>query len=214
MLRTPGNVEEARKRAYRYWYEDGLGEIATGALFIVIGLWLGLQGVVPAGSTAALLSEFAFPVVVIGGVLAARYLVNIAKERITYPRTGYVRYSRPGPRRRLLSGLIGGGMGAIIGFLTARSPVSLSWINLLQGFIVGAVFLYIGNRLDLTRFYVLSALSVLLGTAITLSGMPYLMGSIVYFGGLGILLLVSGGLALRHYLCQTQPAVGEEGWDG
>jgi hypothetical protein len=200
-----GDVDEARKRAYRYWYEDGLSEVAVGCLFILIALALGVQAILPAGSAAAFLSELAFPVVVIGGMWAARRLVNAAKERITYPRTGYVRYRRSGPRRRWLSALIGGGMGAIAAFLFAQGPASLAWLPLLQGLIVGAVLLYIGSRLDLLRFYASAALSVLMGAAITLGGAAHLIGSAAYFGGLGVMLAAMGAFTLRSYLRQTQP---------
>ncbi len=210
MRKRPGDLEQVRKRVYRYWYEDGLAEIATGCLFILVGLVLGAQGLAPSGSSLGAIASLAFPVAVVGGVLAVRRLVNIAKERITYPRTGYVQYGRPGPRRRLLSAVLGGSMGIVVAAVLASGPASLVWLPLLQGLIIGAFWLYMGTRLDLIRFYVLAALSALIGIAIALSGVADLWGSAAYFGGMGVVMVVGGGLALRSYLRQTQPT-GEEG---
>lgn len=205
----PGDVEQVRKRVYRYWYEDGLAEIATGCLFILIGLVIVAQGLVPAGSPLAAIAGLAFPIVVVGGILAVRRLVNIAKERITYPRTGYVQYGRPGPRRRWLAAVFGGSMGIVVAILFTSGPASLVWLPLFQGLIIGAFWLYLGTRLDLIRFYVLAALSALIGIALALGGLADPTGSAAYFGGMGIVMVAGGGLALRSYLRQTQPA-GEE----
>jgi hypothetical protein len=209
MRERPGDVEQVRKRVYRYWYEDGLAEIATGCLFVLIGLVLGAQWLIPSGSPLTAIAGLAFPVVVIGGILAVRHLVNVAKERITYPRTGYVQYGRPGPRRRRLAAVLGGSMGIVVAILFANGPASLMWLPLFQGLIIGAFWLYMGTRLDLLRFYVLAVLSVLIGIGIAFSGLADPLGSAAYFGGMGIVMVAGGGLALRSYLRQTQPA--EEG---
>lgn len=209
MRERPDDVEQVRKRVYRYWYEDGLAEIATGCLFVLIGLVLGVQRLVPSGSPLTIIAGLAFPVVVVGGILAVRRLVDIAKERITYPRTGYVQYGRPGPRRRWLAAVLGGSMGIVVAALFANGPASLVWLPLFQGLIIGAFWLYMGTRLDLIRFYVLAVFSALIGIAIALGGLADPMGSAAYFGGMGVVTVAGGGLALRNYLRQTQPAEEE-----
>ncbi len=43
-------IDEVMKRPYRYFYEDGLAEIAVGGLFLVAGVLLQAVAVVRTGS--------------------------------------------------------------------------------------------------------------------------------------------------------------------
>src|SRR5579862_7650032 len=71
-MASPVNVDDVTLRAQRYWMEDGLVEITIGLSFVFLA-----GGIVTAGlSTLAAFGLF--------------WGLKKAKERITFPRCGYV----------------------------------------------------------------------------------------------------------------------------
>ena len=85
-------LDDITKRTYRYFYVDGLIEAATGFLFLTIGLlllgWINLEK----GGWVQITAVIALPLVILGGTFLIKHVVNSLKERIIYPRTGYVAY--------------------------------------------------------------------------------------------------------------------------
>ncbi|MHB1415211.1 MAG: hypothetical protein ACYC1C_08160, partial [Chloroflexota bacterium] len=109
-------IERALRRTRRYWYEDGLTEMFTGAIFVLVGLSFVFEAYRLLGPFSPGFSALALPVLVVGGGLAGRSLVRRIKERFIYPRTGYVAYRRPpGQRSRLATGLVGTAMALLAG---------------------------------------------------------------------------------------------------
>lgn len=198
-------IDRVQQRTWRYWYEDGVVEIAAGGIFLLLGLLFLVEGIAPAGSLPASFSAIGLPVVLIGGMWLAGRIVAAVKARLTYPRTGYVAYSQPARARRLATGIVAVVVGALVAGLLTRAPATLAWVPLLQGLIVGAALLYFGQRIGLTRFFVLALVSALAGVAASLAGLGESLGDAAYFGAMGVALLVSGGLTLRTYLSRTQP---------
>lgn len=204
-------IERTIRRTKRYWYEDGLSELAAGAIFLAIGLLFITEAVALLGPLGGGLSSLGLIVVVLCGGWLGRWAVTWGKERLTYLRTGYVSYPRwQAGRSRLATGIVAGGMAMLVSCLFVAAPASRAWIPALQGLVVGGVLLYTGYSLALGRFVVLAAFSALVGVASSLGGLSDLLGSGVYFGSLGLATMVSGALALATYLRQTRPlAVGE-----
>lgn len=199
-------IDHAIRRTRRYWYEDGIIEIALGCIFLAIGLLFFVDAATPLGPSAAGFSAIGLPIVVIGGSWIARRAVAAAKARLIYPRTGYVAYRRPPRSRRLATGIVAGAIAALVVGLFRAAPASPGWIPLVQGLLIGGGFLlYVAYRLGLTRFHVLALVSVVAGGAAALGGLGDILGSGAYFGAMGVALIVSGALTLRRYLRQTQP---------
>lgn len=199
------DVDGAIRKTWRYWYIDGLAEMAMGCLFAVVGLLFLVETWLPEGPLKASFSALGLPVVVLGGALVARQVVAALKSRLTYPRTGYVTYRRAGGRRALKGLIVGAITGLVVATLAAKAPASEAWIPALQGLAIAAGCLYLGYRLDLSRFYALGAFSALAGMAASLAGLGEILGAAAYYGALGAGLIVSGGLTLWGYLKQTQP---------
>ncbi|MSP11656.1 MAG: hypothetical protein EXR62_01730 [Chloroflexi bacterium] len=205
------DIDKMVQRVNRYWYEDGIGEIFAGFLLVLIGLTFWLQGIVPSGSPLAAVSALAFPVVVIGGMWIGNRLVKGVKNRLIYPRTGYVSYQRPNSgSSRWLTGVIGAFMAALVALLFVTYPISLLWLPALQGLLVGIFLIYLGNKVNLIRFYLLAAISTLIGAILSLHGVGDPMGSAAYFACMGIVLATSGGGALYRYFQQTRPLSEQE----
>jgi len=55
------------------------------------------------------------------------------------------------------------------------------------------------------RFYLLAAISALLGSGLTLSGVGDMLGLSYFYGLMGLTMLIFGLLVLRDYLMKTLP---------
>ncbi len=207
------NSSAVERRVRRYWYSDGIGELIGGAAFVLLGLYFALQEFLRADSPLAAMLQAGFVLLFIGGAWISRRLVNLLKTRLTYPRTGYVEYRTKGEGTRW-RGLWAAGLA----FLAAVFAVG--FVRLFQlfdalvaftGFIVALAFVALGAKSPgITRFYLFGVLSLALGAALSISGLPngYSLG--LFYGLVGLCACISGGLTLRRYLQQNPlPADGE-----
>ena len=206
------DIDRIRQRTWRYWYEDGLSEIAGGALFVALGLVLLAEVRLPPGPARAVLATLGMPVVAVGGSLLGARAVRAAKERLTYPRTGVVRSPRPTGRRRLLTGVVAGLISALLVTWLGAVPSSRAWLPGLQGLLIGAGYLYVGQRFDLARFHALAVFSAVAGAVASLTGLGDLLGSAACFWAVGAAMAAGGVWALHRYL--QQPPLAEVGDDG
>ncbi len=202
------DIDQTIQRSRRYWYDDGLGEIAIGVVLMAVGALLLTEAfrLIPPG-----ISALALPVVVIGGWWLAGLAVRAAKNRITYPRTGYVRYPRPArrPRRLVIAVGVGAAFAALAVVLALLAPASLAWLPTSDGVLVGAFFVYMAYSAGLARFYLLGLVSVIAGLSTSLSGLGDSMGSGVYFAATGAAIALSGVVVLALYLRSTRPPEGD-----
>ncbi|MCB0216590.1 MAG: hypothetical protein KDH92_08155 [Chloroflexi bacterium] len=192
-------IDRAQLRAKTYWYEDGIVDIGVAAVFLMLGALFLVESLTPLGSAWRGLSAFGLPVVTIGGFFVARWLVGRLKARFTYPRTGLVDYEPVSRGQRRASSLVAALTAFVIALLVARADVD-SWLPALQGIAIGAFLLRMAQMARVGRYTAMAACSVALGVLASAAGFDASLGSGIYFGGLGICLLVSGLLALRGYL--------------
>ncbi len=143
------------------------------------------------------------------GYWVARRAVSYFKEHLTYPRTGFVAYPRAGAAGRVIAAVVAVVVGAAIAVLLRLRPGSVTLIPVLQGLPIGIFLIYLAYTLGVSRFYVLAAISLAVGLASSLSGLDESLGSAIYFGPMGVALVVSGAITLRSYLLQTQPPAKE-----
>jgi hypothetical protein len=196
-------VEAAPRRAVRYWFEDGLVEIGAGILFLALAGLFALEGLAPANSPGAALSALGLPLVILGGMLLVGLAVRAAKERLTYPRTGYVAYPAAGPARRILAGVIGAGVSlAIVWLLAARPSLQLA-LGALQGVALAIVFMALSLRTGLARLAMVGFVALGGGLVATTLALGASLGSALAFGAAGVAAVLSGALALSRYLRTT-----------
>lgn len=198
-------------RPQRYWYVDGLAEMSGGAVIFLIGLVYAVSGWLPQGLARGLLVGPGQIVVILGAGWLSRLAVRGLKERLTYPRTGYVEYQRPVRSRRLarvfMVGLLAFAVSVMTAFLGRGLPERL-WPFLI-GLTLGLAFAYLGARIGLRRFYALAGFSLLLGAAGSWLNLTDPWSAAFIFGLEGLAWLVCGALVLRHYLRSTRPLEGE-----
>ena len=87
----------------------------------------------------------------------------------------------------------------------ALAPASLTWIPAIIGLIVGAAWLFVAYKVDITRFYLMALLSVFLGAGISLAGFGDILGLALFYAVMAFVLIISGGTTLYKYLRSTQP---------
>ena len=211
---TNEGLKKISQRSLGYWFEDGLLEIVLGSLFLLLGITFLIEGIADPGTILRRLSGIAALSIMVFGAFAARPIIRFLKERVTYPRTGYVTYRNPKPTRksRVISYiLILVIVLLVVGIITSAPEKTLNWLPIFEGVIIGGFLLFIGYRSLVYRFYVLGALSIISGTILSVSGIGNLVGMGILFLILGVSLLISGGFTLRIYLEQTESSeIGNE----
>jgi hypothetical protein len=206
-------LSDVEERVKRYWYTDGIGELIGGGMFVLLGIYFALQEVLGQDSTLGGILQASFVLLMIGGVFVSRRLINTLKTRLTYPRTGYVEYQvdERGMRWRRI-------LGVVLAFVI--SALTIVFVRLFQffdsvvavtGLIVALILVVLrAKSAGLARFYVLGTISLVLGLALSLSGLPngYSLG--LFYGLMGGCFFISGGLTLRRYLQENPlPAVNQ-----
>lgn len=204
-------IDTMIQRTQRYWYVDGLSEIFVGLVIILLGLYyLVLQRFAP-GGLGALLLGIGQPIIILLAWWPGGKIVRMLKERITYPRTGYVTYPPKQYRKRRWA------TGAILALVFAAVVVSLETVfkigqnNLpvIVGVMIGLSIAILGYRFRLNRFYLLAGYTFLLGILTSLLPLKDLDQNAFMLAFFGLGWIVSGAYTLIHYLKTTQPA-GEE----
>ena len=212
----PHPLFEARVRAQRYWYRDGLAEIPLG---IVQLLMSGSNLIAALGDRT---SSWFEPVTLIYAVLfavlavfASRIMAAV-RERITYPRSGYVDYGESVRKRRIWIGMVLAVLATVIGVLALRysgragwDPARwLQWTPAVAGLTTGAVGVYVTVRYGLPRFLVVGALAIILGVMVS-SEYPPRLALAIWLASIGCAWLCSGGLTLWNYL-RSAPLSADE----
>lgn len=112
-------------------------------------------------------------------------------------------------RRRTIAFAIAMGV-AMFAIVITRNVTKIDSMVALTGLLVSVILLFNqGWAHGVARFYVLSALALILGIVLSVSGFGrgYNLG--LFYGLMGIAFVITGGLTLRHYL-RENPMPAEE----
>lgn len=197
------NLSDVEQRVKRYWYTDGIGELMGGAMFLLLGVYFSTQQYFGDQSLVGVILQTSFALILIGGMIIGRRLINTLKTRLTYPRTGYVEYpttEKHAMWRRIFAFAIAMGV-AMFSIVITRRIDAIDSMVAVTGVLVAIILLVKqGWSWGIPRFYVLSAVSLVLGVLLSISGFPrgYNLGA--FYGLMGTAFAVSGSLTLRHYL--------------
>jgi hypothetical protein len=213
-MRDP--IDQYAKRTMRYWYVDGLAEIAGGVVVLLLALVFLIGGLLEPGSSTDFFLAVGQPAIILVGALAARRIVGKIKERVTYPRTGYVAYHRPASRRgiRLIAATIG--VAAVFGviFGVISNLITPRWIPGISGVVIALLLAYLAYENGIRRFYIMGLYTLFLGLLVVTLHLADVYASSLFFGSFGLGWIVSGTVTLRHYLRTTKPVYPDEALDG
>ncbi len=212
---TTDPLQNAQKRAFQYWYVDGSFEFSFGGLCLLLAAYFYAQTLLAQSWLSSLMVVF-FLLVMIGGAFVLNRLVMTMKERITFPRTGYISFPRKTGSNRwgraLLLGAVSAILSAGIVLRLSNRPIGFDWTVTASGLLFGAVVTYLGFRTGAARFFVNAALSIGLGLSIGFANLADNFGLTAFYGLLGLGMLAVGGFSLWMYLRQN-PAPVESGDD-
>jgi hypothetical protein len=196
------DIEKIEKRAAQSFFDDGFVEIAIGLIFVLLSAYFYSQTIIPKGSSINAVLMGLFIIVLVSSNFLGSRFVRFFKRRITYPRTGYVEFKKkePNPRRRASAAIAAGIIGASLAALFGLSSSVRSVIPALYGFLIGIAIFFIANRIRLVRFFILSAISALIGVAIAVAGVDEIKGAFLFYLLFGVAIISSGLATLIIYL--------------
>jgi hypothetical protein len=202
----PDPVNNITKRTQRYWYEDGIWEIGFGLVNALLGLFYLLTANLDWEGPYSMLLVALQMGLLIGLFTTINRVVTFLKERITYPRTGYVAYRKPAPSARLKkilrTALIAAGTGALVGGL-ATIQAAANQMPLVISVILAGTLVFIGYYFSLVRLFITAALSIAWGYILSRYSLSNLSSTGAFFAGFGLLILLSGAVTLFIYLRRT-----------
>jgi hypothetical protein len=198
------DIDRATRRAAFYWMEDGLSEILSGGVFLLLGAYFYIQTLLPPRGVVTALFAGGFPLLIIGSAVVAQRLVRSLKDKYVHPRTGYVGLRRQ-RTHRALTGFLGGSIAALLVVIMNRSPLLVSWLPALEGLILGAAFLWAGKRTQLVRFPVEGLLAAGMGLLLAIHPIGETLSYAALFAWLGLIVAIPGVLAFRSYLRHAPP---------
>lgn len=207
------NLSDVEQRVKRYWYSDGIVELSIGGMFLLLGLYFGIQGFFGESSTVGVILQVSMILVLLGAILGSQWVINTLKTRLTYPRTGYVQYHKNEKDARQRRYVI----LAMMLIITIASMVLVDYLRRFDSTVLGAgliaavILVALGSKSSgVKRFYVLGICSLILGIVLSLSGLSGGYNLALFYGLLGIAIMTSGGLVLRCYLSDNTMPAGNE----
>jgi hypothetical protein len=199
-------IDNILKQTYRYFYEDGLVEMAVGFLFVAVGLVLLAWQSLNDSPLVMLILVVGFVAVVIGGAYLIKRLVREIKQRLTYPRTGYVAYRQGEPAKgRWFVPL------AALALLVASLflPEDFMEMSAMMGALLAVILAFMGYRVGLWRFYAVAIIALVSGVALAWLNVVELIAVSLTFIISGAALFLAGALAFAGYL-RRHPQPHEE----
>jgi len=192
------SLDQLTKRPIQYWFEDGIGELVTGGLFLLIGFYLILQSMLTQSfwrAAVSILSVF----FISGGVILGRMLIAKLKGRLVYPRTGYVSYPRH-PSKQKLAVTLGTVIAvAMLVIMLGNLDSTFNWTTLVIGAICGGLILFQAYQTGLYRLYIEAVLAILIGATLGSLFPDSMLSSGLFFVIYGLVMMFAGGCALRSY---------------
>lgn len=214
-------LARSRRRAIQYQHVDGTFELSFGVATLLMAICFYMVNRIAASND---LLAFAPLVVFVGAGYLMDALVKRFRMRVTYSRTGYIAYQKPRPIKRALRLMIWIGVPMLTAILLALlflnrasfQPVnqeSLPIMTLFNGLVFTGLWLIMAWITATPRFMLIGVVCGGVGAWLLLNGASVTTSLIGLFGGMGLALCVTGGLALRHYLSQNpapQETSGEQ----
>ena len=199
-MNAPGNVDQIMKRTQAVWYADGLADLTLGGYFAAIGLFLYAESVTPPAHRSGCSGEWAARCCIILGGVAAGWILKRLKERLVFPRAGYVNFERPARGKSGMARLADGRGGIRSRGGGRRGGTGrLQNLTLVFGLIGFATCLYLWQRLGLARYLVMAVWSAIAGIALTLTGLSMEQGGAAFWLLFGAAMMAIGVVAWRRF---------------
>lgn len=206
------DLQKSKMRSISYWFVDGISEIGTGLVITLMGSLFMLTRYLPQESKLNWVISYGQPVIILIAFLIIAKLVRFFKERVTFPRTGFVSYLRPKTNQRIKRGVLAGSAAMAVSIITTLVSGTLNqrFIPLFIGALLTIALVVFAFNYGIKRLYVVGLVTLMTGTLLCLLDLPDLLSYSWLFIGLGVSMMLGGLAAMVHYLRTTQPASMEE----
>jgi hypothetical protein len=176
MIKTMDHIE---RRLKAYWFIDGLAEIGCGLLFLVLSLPYLAWSLLPEGSSSAKIASTSRDVILLAGLVCLFVVIGAAKQRSTYPRSGYIQEQNTFERKTVRAVLITiGGLLGLTGLLTAgilfvpavRAGLltNIIFLPACLGGLFATGMIIISSKTGVRRFYWLAAFIALISSILAI----------------------------------------------
>ncbi len=210
-MTTAPDVNSLMKHTLRSWYEDGLADLTLGGYFLVLGAISLAQYLTWPGWSSTVLWTTATTIVLVLGGVAAGWIIQRLKSRLTYPRTGYINFERrDGILRiwRIISVML---IAAVVAAATVILSGRLSNLSLIFGLAFFGVFAYLWQRLGVPRYLAVAVWCLVVGVALVPLPLTMEQGGAAFWILAGLGLTVAGFVAWRRFdRTAPQPEANDE----
>jgi hypothetical protein len=207
-----GHVDDALLASRRHWVADGLAELLVGGLELCWGAAIAAHAVWPSRLTTVLAAylpaALGLALLVVAPSVPA--LLEPIKQRLTYPRLGYVKPRQPSTGRRAIGALV----GMVVGMAMAAATLSgwlaggQRWLPALLGAAFAAGFSVVAGRLGVDRFWAYALVAVAAGAVASLR-FDRDLGVGAVLATVGLACAVGGALTVLRLLRLPKPAEEE-----
>jgi hypothetical protein len=199
------NIKASHTRAMQYWFADGLMELSSAGICLVLGIYFMIMQIASA-SQAGFALLFLLVFVAAFGI---RKVMMWYRERSTYPRTGYVEIRKGREDRRFTWIAIGFSFLLLIFMLYTiiRGIQTMTWMPVIGGVIYAFIFALTGYRTKLVRFYFLAGFCLVLGVFLALAGLGDFWGTALLSFCIGMVLLAFGIVTRMNYIKHARTSV-------
>lgn len=159
------NLDEIARRPQRYWDVDGLPELMMGLLWMLWGgAWL-LGDTLPRGWRSSAYWSAVPALLALSGV-AAVWATKRLKERLTFPRTGYVDWKEPSGSSRVSAAAVAMGTAMVFAAVAANRDAGMERVAApLLGVILSLAFVVASLRQRAPHLLALAGVAIALGLA-------------------------------------------------
>ncbi len=206
------DLQKSKMRSISYWFVDGISEIGTGLVISLMGCLFLILYILPTGSKWNWVIAYGQPVIIVAAFFGVSKLVKLFKDRVTFPRTGFVSYIRPMVNQRIKRGVLAGSVAAGVSIASTLISGTLDdrYIPLFMSALLALAMVVFAFYYGVKRFYLVGLLTLADGILLCLLNLSDALSSAWVFIVTGVSMMLAGLGALIHYLNNTQPASMED----
>jgi hypothetical protein len=203
-------LRRAEAQVQRFWNIDGLHEIAIALLFGLTAVWVWGSDLSDLPRAWKSFFSVTFPVVICGGMYAEKAIVTRIRQRLTFPRTGFVTFRRPSRRQQIVTGCLGAVVAAGVAFAATRGPIPdfSRWLVAIVGLFMGGILWSLAWRAQIRRFYALGLACAAAGIAISWAGASLSEQLVLFWIVVAVATLISGTATLWRFVHTPHPVEG------
>jgi hypothetical protein len=193
------DLSEARRKVRDYWFIDGLPELGGGVAISVFSTIM----LAAIATSSPVLKDVALAVL-LASALAMAVLVRLAKQRVTYSRTGRVAERFSDRTARVVG---------VVLWVCVSIPLLAAWersatfspaaLIIATALATGASLAWAGYRRKTPRLYASAGVCALAGVIAAIAGFGTQSGVMAVFLTAGIASVVTGAFTLTAYLADN-----------